>query len=94
MLRYLAYRRLCDATFVWFLLSWLVTRHVLFNFVIWSVYAHLPRSIAFAWDPERANYFTKEMWIGFFSMLLALQVRLLQVSSPHRTDHSIDRSCK
>jgi very-long-chain ceramide synthase len=73
MLRYLAFRTLCDVTFVWFLLSWFVTRHVLYNFVIYSVYADLPKLVKVDWASEQ-HVMSKEMWISFCSMLLALQV--------------------
>ncbi|KAH9071606.1 longevity assurance proteins LAG1/LAC1 [Lactarius deliciosus] len=38
MLRYLSYQIACDVTFVWWMLSWFVTRHVLFCKVIASAY--------------------------------------------------------
>jgi hypothetical protein len=37
MLKYLQLDTLCDATFVFFLISWLVTRQVLYFRVAWSV---------------------------------------------------------
>jgi very-long-chain ceramide synthase len=75
MFRYLALRKLCDATFVWFLLSWFVTRHVLFIIVIKSVYTDLPKAPLFVWIPERGCYLSDGIWVGFIAMLSALQVR-------------------
>lgn len=74
MLRYLAFRKLCDATFVWFLLSWFVTRHVLFNIVIVSMYTDLRQLVPLEWAPERGHYISSGMWTAYFSMLVALQV--------------------
>jgi acyl-CoA-dependent ceramide synthase len=94
MLRYLAYRKLCDATFVWFLLSWFVTRHVLYNIVLWSVYAHLPHRPTFLWDPSSEIYLSKGMWLGFFLMLVALQVRDPALARYLVSALSVNRFCK
>jgi very-long-chain ceramide synthase len=74
MFRYLALSKLCDATFVWFLLSWLVTRHGLFLVVIKSVYTDLPKYTNLEWAPERGRYISYEIWLGYVGMLVALQV--------------------
>jgi hypothetical protein len=80
MFRYLSLSNLCDITFTWFLLSWFLTRHVLFNIVIWSVYYDAPRLIPFAWDPERGQFLSKGSHAAFLSSLVALQVSRLPFS--------------
>ncbi|KAI0663260.1 longevity assurance proteins LAG1/LAC1 [Cubamyces menziesii] len=73
MFRYLGMSTVCDATFVVFLLSWFVTRHVLFLLAIkatWEAWYVVPR----IWDPSRGHFMTKEIYIGFFTMLVVLQV--------------------
>ncbi|KAL7282270.1 hypothetical protein ACG7TL_003740 [Trametes sanguinea] len=73
MFRYLGMSTLCDATFVTFLLSWFVTRHVLFLLAIkttWEAWYVVPR----IWDPARGHFMTKETYFGFFAMLVALQI--------------------
>ncbi|KAI0751568.1 longevity assurance proteins LAG1/LAC1 [Daedaleopsis nitida] len=73
MLRYLGMSTLCDLTFVVFLLSWLITRHVFFILVIkttWEATYIIPH----IWDPSRSDYMTKEIFLGFFAMLVSLQV--------------------
>ncbi len=73
MFRYLGMTTICDATFVVFLLSWLVTRHVLFVLVIiatWKAQYTIPRIR----DPSRGFVMTKESYLTFFGMLVALQV--------------------
>ena len=74
MLRYLGMTTLCDLTFVVFMFSWLVTRHILFIPVIavtYRVYYIVPR----VWDISLGHYMTKEIYVFFFGMLCALQVR-------------------
>jgi len=73
MFRYLSFSTLCDATFVWFLVSWLVTRHVLFILVIkstWDARWIIPP----IWDIDRGHYMTGGVWWAFFLMLVALQL--------------------
>ncbi len=56
------------------MVSWLVTRHVLFLFVIRSTIFDGPMLITFIWDPSNGRVVTKEMFYGFAGLLLALQV--------------------
>lgn len=75
MLRYIDLSTLCDMIFTWFLVSWFVTRHVLYVFVvIRSTYSDPRRLLQYEWAPERNIYFTKTAWTVFFSLLCALQV--------------------
>ncbi|KAI0353473.1 longevity assurance proteins LAG1/LAC1 [Trametes cingulata] len=73
MFKYLGMATLCDVTFVVFLLSWFITRHVLFLLAIkatWESWYVVPR----IWDPSRGHYMTKEIYIGFFGMLVTMQI--------------------
>ena len=63
MIRYIDVSQLaCDVTFGWFLISWLITRHLLFVRVIISQII------------ETKKLMPVPMYIGFCSMLIALQV--------------------
>ncbi|KAJ3528678.1 hypothetical protein NM688_g7963 [Phlebia brevispora] len=74
MLRYLSFRTLCDLTFVCFMVSWAMTRHFLFLFVLKSAYWDAPQIIPRVWDPATGHFMTKGVWIAFTSMLVALEV--------------------
>jgi len=74
MFRYLALSTVCDATFVCFMGTWLVTRHFLFLFVIKSAYQDAPVLLPHVWDPPRGFFMTKEVLAGFSAMLVALQI--------------------
>ncbi|KAI9508148.1 longevity assurance proteins LAG1/LAC1 [Russula earlei] len=74
MLRYLSYQTACDVTFVFWLVSWLVTRHVLFCMVIASVYWEAPKHIEFGWWPERGYWYTADVHKVFVSLLVILEV--------------------
>ena len=77
MLRYLSYQIACDVTFMWWMLSWFVTRHVLFCKVIASTYLDLPRQVEYGWRPERGYWFTKEIHTVFLILLVTLEVSAL-----------------
>ena len=77
MLRYLGFSTCCDITFVLFMLSWLVTRHILFLFAIKSTYYDAPRIIPRVWDPSTGHFMTKGVYVAFNAMLISLQVRPL-----------------
>jgi len=75
MLRYIDLSTMCDIAFVWFLVSWFVTRHVLFIFVvIRSAWTDPKRLLTFDWAPERDFYLTSSARYIFISMLCALEV--------------------
>lgn len=54
MIRYIDISQLaCDLTFACFLVSWLVTRHFLFLFVIYSTVVDLPKHVPFLLNTEQ-----------------------------------------
>jgi acyl-CoA-dependent ceramide synthase len=77
MLRYLSLQTACDITFVWWVLSWIVTRHILFCKAIASTYWEAPTHIEFGWWPERSYWFTKEVHTVFVSLLVILEVSIV-----------------
>ena len=74
MLRYLALSTLCDATFVIFLVSWFITRHVLFIIVIKSAWVDSVRLVSETWAPERGNYASPLIHKTFCGLLVSLEV--------------------
>jgi acyl-CoA-dependent ceramide synthase len=66
---------LCDAATAIFFASWILTRHVFFGLVIWSAY-NAPALIPYGWIPEDKYWFTKQVYVVFVSLLVALQVRV------------------
>jgi len=74
---------LVSGFFLIFAASWVVTRHILFSFVIYSAYKDAPRLIPFLWAPESGHYLTRNAYIWFIALMVALQVleSLLQLCS-------------
>ncbi|KAJ7179942.1 TLC domain-containing protein [Mycena crocata] len=75
MMRYIGLSQIiCDSTFAMFLVSWFITRHVLFNFVVVSTYTDLPRLVPFEWSPHLGRFLSREYWVIFCACLTALQI--------------------
>lgn len=72
MFGYLGLARLTDATFVFFLVSWLLTRHIGYNAVLWSVVYRLPE-LPYAWGPAQGVYNTQRVVWTFAALLAAIQ---------------------
>lgn len=56
------------------MLSWIITRHILFGIVIYSAYNDAPLLIPFTWAPERGHYLTRDAYIVFVGLMVVLQV--------------------
>jgi len=77
MLRYVGFDTAKDVAFVIFLVSWFITRHVLFGTVIYSVYRDAHDFIPKVWSPSKGLFLSRDAHIGFLALLLSLQVLLL-----------------
>ena len=76
MIKYMGGTLSCDIVFGLFMFSWLVTRHIIFMFVIMSIYADIPRYSPLIWDPPNGYYITFNIYSGFLVLMSILQVRL------------------
>jgi len=47
LLKYLRFQLPCDIMFGVFIVSWFITRHILYLWVCWSIYAHIPEEIQY-----------------------------------------------
>jgi acyl-CoA-dependent ceramide synthase len=80
MFRYIQITQLAtDTTFGVFLVSWFITRHILFLIVIKSTMFDAPKFIPFEWSVEKGRYLAWPAYLAFCAMLLALQVSPLFV---------------
>jgi acyl-CoA-dependent ceramide synthase len=73
MLRYVGLQKLCDATFGFFVIAWIVTRHILYNYITYSL-AKATEYAPYHWDPPAGSFWTKEWQFNFIALLLSLQV--------------------
>jgi acyl-CoA-dependent ceramide synthase len=72
MLRYLSLLKLCDFTFVVFLVSWLLSRQIGLSLVIKTAYFDAPKYIPFKWDPKNGYYLTEGAYYGFIGAITIL----------------------
>ena len=86
-----------DGAFCVFVVSWLITHHILFVIVIYSAYHIAPWLIPFTWALEKGHYLTHDMYIAFVGLMVALQVSLAMdarlCSTDADSDSSIRSSC-
>lgn len=47
LLKYCGYQTACDIAFGVFIVTWFITRHILYMWVLWSIYAHIPEEIQY-----------------------------------------------
>ena len=74
MLRYINLRILCDVTFIVFLISWIITRHVLAVIVIKSLVVDSVHLVPEMWAPERSNYYSPLVHKTLSILLVSIEV--------------------
>jgi len=77
MLKYLKVPVAPDVTFVTFMISWVLTRHLGFILVLRSLWFDVPRLRPNAFDPSKVDYVTPAQYYGFSGLLACLQVIML-----------------
>lgn len=70
----MAFSKSCDAAFVVFLVSWILTRQIGLFLVIKSAAVEAPKYIKYRWDPANGYYFTSTIYYGFIILLSILLV--------------------
>jgi acyl-CoA-dependent ceramide synthase len=77
MFRYLSLTTLCDATFVVFLVSWLITRQFGLVFIIHVIHSN-HHVITAGWNPDAGSYYSPRI-INTFLVALSLLLCLTTV---------------
>lgn len=63
--------------FAIFIVAWIITRHVLYPILLWSVIFELPRLVPYDWRPRDGYFNSFASHHAFCGLLLALQVLIL-----------------
>ncbi|BGP29876.1 Sphingosine N-acyltransferase lag1 [Rhodotorula toruloides] len=74
LFKYTGNHKASDATFAIFLISWIVTRHIIFGRIIWSVVVEAQTVLDYDWRSEDGYYFSRNTQRCFTALLLALQL--------------------
>lgn len=77
MLKYMHKDQAADVGFVFFVITWVMSRHYYYGVIIWSVFVEAPVYANMAWDPTRGMYFTPRVLQGFLVLLCSLYAVLL-----------------
>ena len=72
MFKYMDYPLIPDIIFVVFMISWLVTRQILFFFVVLSTTSEVYSSGRFKWDPPNGYYLSENVLSTFRGALWLL----------------------
>ncbi|GAA6003147.1 hypothetical protein JCM10207_001771 [Rhodosporidiobolus poonsookiae] len=74
LFKYVGKTNISDATFAVFLVTWLLTRHVIFGKILYSVVTEPQTVLEYGWRSEEGYFFSRNMQVGFALLLAALQV--------------------
>ncbi|EST09594.1 TRAM/LAG1/CLN8 homology domain protein [Kalmanozyma brasiliensis GHG001] len=78
MLKYAGWQTTCDIAFGLFMVSWLVTRHILYMRVVWSCITDTLKVMSFRpTNYLTGDYFTRTAYFTLIGLLCALQIILL-----------------
>ncbi|KAG0033702.1 sphingosine N-acyltransferase lag1 [Podila clonocystis] len=77
MLKYVHKDQAADVGFVFFVITWVMSRHYYYGVIIWSCFVEAPVYANMSWDPARGMYFTPRVLQGFQVLLCSLYAVLL-----------------
>ncbi|KAF9204213.1 sphingosine N-acyltransferase lag1 [Haplosporangium sp. Z 27] len=77
MLKYMRKDRLADVGFVFFVFTWILSRHYYYGIIVWSVFTEIRTYARVGWDPSQGMYLTENVVRGFEFLLLSLYILLL-----------------
>ncbi|KAF9924961.1 sphingosine N-acyltransferase lag1 [Linnemannia zychae] len=76
MLKYCKKDKVADIGFVFFVVTWIYTRHIWYGQIIWAT-MDAPRYATMEWDPSKGLYFTINILRGFQVLLCGLYAVLV-----------------
>ena len=76
MVKYLGLPNVADVLFGLFLVCWVITRHIFFPTVIYSVMVTVGQVLPYRWDREAGWFYSPGVQIGFSALLVGLQIMM------------------
>ena len=77
MIKYAGYENLADLCFGFFMISWMLTRHLLFGGILYTTIVHAHGEVDYAWDPPAGKFGTRLTINLFLVLLFGLQGLLI-----------------
>lgn len=63
--------------FVLFAVTWIVTRHLCFGWIMWSIFTDTFRLITSGWNPQSGSFFSANVIYSYLAFFVVLQVLML-----------------
>ncbi|KAF9580882.1 sphingosine N-acyltransferase lag1 [Lunasporangiospora selenospora] len=77
MLKYMHKDQMADVGFVFFVITWILSRHYYYGIIVWSCFVEAPKYVDLSWDPSRGMFLSANVLRGFQILLLSLYGLLL-----------------
>ncbi|KAF9439164.1 sphingosine N-acyltransferase lag1 [Entomortierella beljakovae] len=77
MLKYAHYDSTADKGFVFFVVTWILSRHVFYGVIVWSTFSSDPYLAQMGWDPSNGQFLTLNVLRGFQVLLVSLYAVLM-----------------
>ena len=74
MLKYCGFETACDISFGLLMISWVVTRHFFYGYIVYSLWFESRQYIELKWVPEEEYYFSANVKGIYLSLLISLQL--------------------
>jgi acyl-CoA-dependent ceramide synthase len=76
-LKYIGFKLICDIIFVIFFIIWILNRHILFGYLLYSVAVHPLNYRDIEWNPAEGVYFTRPIQVFFLIVMGGLELLLI-----------------
>lgn len=74
MFKYTGWHQASDVTFAVFFVLWILTRHVIFGRIIYSIVYESSRVLEYRWSSAEGYFWSRGTYYGFVALLVALQL--------------------
>lgn len=74
MFKYTGWHQASDVTFAVFFVLWILTRHVIFGRIIYSIVYESSQVLEYRWSSDEGYFWSRRTYYGFVALLVALQL--------------------
>ncbi|KWU41730.1 longevity assurance proteins LAG1/LAC1, partial [Rhodotorula sp. JG-1b] len=74
LFKYSGWHQASDVTFAVFFVLWILTRHVIFGRIIYSIVYEASQVLEYRWSSDEGYFWSRRTYYGFVALLVALQL--------------------
>lgn len=74
LFKYTGWHQASDVTFAVFFVLWILTRHVIFGRIIYSIVYESSQVLEYRWSSDEGYFWSRRTYYGFVALLVALQL--------------------